>query len=605
MAAEYVALVETRLGIAFDVDKERPWPEMVKAVENRDLDAFSLVVRTPQRDEFVNFTKPYISFPMVIVTLDSGLYVDGIRDLRSQTVSVVKSYASHELLTKDYPNLKLHLAKNAREGLEAVSQGQADAFIGNLAVASQVMREFGITNLKISGQTEYRFELAMAVRKDWPELIPLLQRALDTITDEERDAIYNRWIRVKFEETVDYRVILAVLAVGTIIILLTLFWNRRLKREVEQRKSAENHIRALFNNVVDGIIAFDEKGVIDRINPAGERIFAFSKNEIVGESIVRFIPAAKDGAFLGEAAAETVSDKSISMEVEGRRKDGSKFPLDLALSKLRVQGMNLSVGIFRDITDRKEIERLKSEFVSTVSHELRTPLTSIRGSLGLISQGAGDDIPDKWRSLVEIAYRNSDRLSLLVNDILDIEKLDAGLMIFDMAPIQVAEFVEEAVESNKGYGEERKVGMTLRSPPPPAMIQGDRLRLMQVMSNILSNAAKFSPKNTDVELWVETRDDSVVICIKDSGPGIPAEYQDKLYDRFTQADNSNTRVEGGTGLGMSITKTIVEAHDGNLRFETGPDIGTTFFVELPDLASATVNSDQGYDERPLEVAQGD
>jgi PAS domain S-box-containing protein len=445
----------------------------------------------------------------------------------------------------------------------------------------------------------------MAVRKDWPELIPLLQRALDTITDEERDAIYNRWIRVKFEETVDYRVILAVLAVGTIIILLTLFWNRRLKREVEQRKSAENHIRALFNNVVDGIIAFDEKGVIDRINPAGERIFAFSKNEIVGESIVRFIPAAKDGAFLGEAAAETVSDKSISMEVEGRRKDGSKFPLDLALSKLRVQGMNLSVGIFRDITDRKEIERLKSEFVSTVSHELRTPLTSIRGSLGLISQGAGDDIPDKWRSLVEIAYRNSDRLSLLVNDILDIEKLDAGLMIFDMAPIQVAEFVEEAVESNKGYGEERKVGMTLRSPPPPAMIQGDRLRLMQVMSNILSNAAKFSPKNTDVELWVETRDDSVVICIKDSGPGIPAEYQDKLYDRFTQADNSNTRVEGGTGLGMSITKTIVEAHDGNLRFETGPDIGTTFFVELPDLASATVNSDQGYDERPLEVAQGD
>ena len=605
MAAEYVALVETRLGIAFDVDKERPWPEVVKAVENRDLDAFSLVVRTPQRDEFVNFTKPYISFPMVIVTLDSGLYVDGIRDLRSQTVSVVKSYASHELLTKDYPNLKLHLAKNAREGLEAVSQGQADAFIGNLAVASQVMREFGITNLKISGQTEYRFELAMAVRKDWPELIPLLQRALDTITDEERDAIYNRWIRVKFEETVDYRVILAVLAVGTIIILLTLFWNRRLKREVEQRKSAENHIRALFNNVVDGIIAFDEKGVIDRINPAGERIFAFSKNEIVGESIVRFIPAAKDGAFLGEAAAETVSDKSISMEVEGRRKDGSKFPLDLALSKLRVQGMNLSVGIFRDITDRKEIERLKSEFVSTVSHELRTPLTSIRGSLGLISQGAGDDIPDKWRSLVEIAYRNSDRLSLLVNDILDIEKLDAGLMIFDMAPIQVAEFVEEAVESNKGYGEERKVGMTLRSPPPPAMIQGDRLRLMQVMSNILSNAAKFSPKNTDVELWVETRDDSVVICIKDSGPGIPAEYQDKLYDRFTQADNSNTRVEGGTGLGMSITKTIVEAHDGNLRFETGPDIGTTFFVELPDLASATVNSDQGYDERPLEAGQGD
>ncbi|NKB58866.1 MAG: transporter substrate-binding domain-containing protein [Alphaproteobacteria bacterium] len=614
MAAEYIALVEKRLGISFDVDKERPWPKMVKAVENRDLDAFSLVVRTPQRDAFVNFTKPYISFPMVIVTLDSGLYVDGVRDLRNRTVAVVKSYASHDLIAKDYPDLKLHLAKNAREGLEAVSHGQADAFIGNLAVASQVMREFGVTNLKISGQTEYRFELAMAVRKDWPALIPILQKALDSITDEERDAIYNQWIRVKFEETVDYRIILSVLGVGTIIVLITLFWNRRLKREVEQRKAAENHIRALFNNVVDGIVSFDENGVINRINPAGERIFDFSKDEIVGENVVKFIPAAKECVLIdaGAGPGESELEKSISMEVEGRHKDGTEFPLDFAISKLSVQGTSMSVGIFRDITDRKEVERLKSEFVSTVSHELRTPLTSIKGSLGLITQGAGDQIPDQWKSMIDIAYRNSDRLTLLVNDILDIEKLDAGLMTFEMAPISIREFIEEAVETNKGYGEERKIGMKIVSSAPLAMVEGDRNRLMQVMANILSNAAKFSPENTDVELWVEARDDSVIICIKDYGPGIPEEFQSKLYDRFTQADSSNTRVKGGTGLGMSITKTIVEAHSGDLRFETGPNIGTTFFVELPASGRADQSNSDAEptklgreDDHVMEVALGD
>ena len=198
MAADYIRLIEERLGITLTIYKERPWPKMVEAVKNRELDAFSLVVRTPSRDAFVNFTKPYISFPMVIVTLASEPYVDGIEALKFRTVGVVESYASHDLLAKNHPYIQLYLAQNVRKGLEAVSNGQTYAFVGNLAVASQVMREAGITNLKTSGQTPYRFELSMAVRKDWPELIPILQKGLDSLSSEERDGIYNRWIHVKF-----------------------------------------------------------------------------------------------------------------------------------------------------------------------------------------------------------------------------------------------------------------------------------------------------------------------------------------------------------------------------------------------------------------------
>jgi ABC-type amino acid transport substrate-binding protein len=199
MAADYIQLVEQRLGITLDIDKERSWPEMVEAVKNHDLDAFSLVVKTPQREEYLEFTEPYISFPMVIVTRDSETFVENMNVLQGRTISVVRNYASHELLVKNHPELKLRLASNVREGLEAVSNGQAYAFVGNLAVVGEVIRTVGISNLKISGQTPYRFELSMAVRKDWPILKSIFQKALNSITQNERDLIYSRWVRLKFE----------------------------------------------------------------------------------------------------------------------------------------------------------------------------------------------------------------------------------------------------------------------------------------------------------------------------------------------------------------------------------------------------------------------
>jgi len=254
MAAEYIRLVEERLGIRLHIDTKRTWPEMVEAVKAHELDAFSLVVKTPKRDAYLNFTEPYISFPMVIVALDTEPYIDGIPALRNLTVSVVESYASHELLVQNHPDLKLRPAGSVREGLEAVSNGQAHAFIGNLAVASQVIRNAGITNLKISGQTPYRFELSMAVRKDWPELIPILQKGLDSITPEERDAIYNRWIRVKYRQDVDYRIVLAVVMIGAIVLGVILVWNRKLKDEIHRRHAVEaslDHERTRLKEIIE------------------------------------------------------------------------------------------------------------------------------------------------------------------------------------------------------------------------------------------------------------------------------------------------------------------------------------------------------------------
>lgn len=381
MAAEYILLVEKRLGAQFRVSKDKPWPEVVDAVKNRDLDAFSLVVQTPERDEYVNFTKPYISFPMVIVSLDDEPYIDGIDALRTRTVSVVDSYASHELLATNNPDIILSPSPSVQKGLEAVSNGQVYAFVGNLAVVSQVIRDTGITNLKVSGQTPYRFELRMAVRNDWPELIPILQKALDSISLTERDDIYNRWIRLQFEEIVDYRLILSVLGVGFLIITIILFWNRKLKHEVRRRQQVENElvahveteailkataeeselkIRTIIETVSDAIITTSSSGLIETFNPASSLIFGYSYDEVIGQNVSVIMPEvdkSQHDQYLEKSLAEkSVKLFGVTRELVGLRKNGQEFPISLTLNKMQIGDKTKFAGVIRDITDRKQVE---------------------------------------------------------------------------------------------------------------------------------------------------------------------------------------------------------------------------------------------------------
>ena len=242
MAAEYINLVSEKLAIEFDVEKEKPWAEVVNMVKRGELDMFSCVVSTAQRREYLNFTRPYLSFPMVIVTSDQVAYVNGIKDLRNETVAVVDGYATHDLMEKNHPEIDLYLADNVADALEKLSHGQVYAYIGNIATVSHVIKREGLTNIKISGNTPYKYELSMAVSKDWPEFVPILQKALDSISEEERDQIYQNWIKLRYEHGFDYALLWKVLAVVVLIIAIILFWNRRLSNEIDRRVEAEKSL---------------------------------------------------------------------------------------------------------------------------------------------------------------------------------------------------------------------------------------------------------------------------------------------------------------------------------------------------------------------------
>ena len=243
--------------------------------------------------------------------------------------------------------------------------------------------------------------------------------------------------------------------------------------------------------------------------------------------------------------------------------------------------------MIQDITDRKLVEKLKTEFVSTVSHELRTPLTSIRGSLGLVLGGVAGAIPEQVNSMIEIAYKNSERLVRLINDILDIEKIESGKMVFEVVPLELGPVIEQALETNQSYAAQFGVKLELVNPVPEVKIMGDYDRILQVLTNLLSNAAKFSPTGDTVQVEVTSRNETVRVSISDHGPGISDEFRKNIFQKFAQADASTTRQKGGTGLGLSISKAIVERHNGQIGFDTQPGEGTTFYFELPELKASS------------------
>jgi len=364
-------------------------------------------------------------------------------------------------------------------------------------------------------------------------------------------------------------------------------------RDITERKVFEQKIvdekkqlSAVIDNVVDGIITIGERGSIESFNPAARRIFGYNDDEVIGQNVKMLMPepyhSEHDGYLHNHITTGEKKVIGIGREVTGRRKDGSTFPMELAVSEVVIDGVRHFVGITRDITERKRVEQMQKEFISTVSHELRTPLTSIRGSLGLILGGVTGELPEKAKALLTIANNNSERLIHLINDILDMEKVAAGEMQFDYALVNLTSVVQQAIESNEGYGDELKVSFKLvEVPEEQVIVRIDEKRTAQVMSNLMSNAAKYSPTDDTVEISVSVSGKLVRISVHDHGKGIPEEFKSRIFSKFAQADSSDTRQKGGTGLGLNITKAIVEQQGGSIGFESLAGEGTTFSVDLP------------------------
>ncbi len=261
---------------------------------------------------------------------------------------------------------------------------------------------------------------------------------------------------------------------------------------------------------------------------------------------------------------------------------------DQTLKPMMLQGLQLETlnsesviwMITEDISEQKKADRLKNEFISTVSHELRTPLTSISGSLGLLANNAVGQLPEKASKLAHIAYRNSRQLALLINDLLDVEKLAAGKMPFVLDEYPLPQLIRECVENMEPYAREREVRLHM-GQLADVPVKVDQQRFHQAVSNLLSNAVKFSPRNARVDVFTEAHQDSIRLCIRDHGEGIAPEFRERIFQKFSQADASDRRAIGGTGLGLAITRELMLNMNGTVDYRSTPGQGAVFWLELP------------------------
>ena len=381
--------------------------------------------------------------------------------------------------------------------------------------------------------------------------------------------------------------------------------NKNLESRVAERTLeldvSETRQRSIVENMVDGLITIDEKGLVQSLNSAAVNLFGYQASEVIGHNINMLMPEPYHSEHDGylDNYHQTANKKIIGIgcEVEGLRKNGSTFPLELAVAEMVVSGEKIFTGVVRDITERKEMDRMKNEFISTVSHELRTPLTSIRGSLGLLSGGTVGELPESANEMLKIASNNTERLLLLINDILDIQKIESGKMSFKFESVDLNAFIKQAIVEHAEYGNQHGVTFVLGKTLDDAHVYADKDRLMQVVGNLLSNAAKFSNHGDKVDISIAMHhSDRLRISFTDYGAGIPDEFQPMLFERFTQSDSSDTRAKGGTGLGLSISKVIIEKHGGLIGFVSKEGIGSTFYIELPELvgdvgsAESVINS---------------
>ncbi|MEO5702698.1 MAG: PAS domain S-box protein [Gammaproteobacteria bacterium] len=558
-----------------------------------------------------------------------------------------------------------------------------------------------------------------------------IRTTLEEITATEEEQLKQRSARVAQLQNIT-NMLLRIGGTFTAALTIILFFqfgrnmqtlaatNNRLEKETAERKQAElsmreskSRVRAILENVAEGIVTMNEQGLIESYNPEAAKIFGYTAGEALGQSITLLMPTDMHAAhysgfkrYLETGVAHMIGKSAV--EVLGQRKDGSIFPLQLKLSEMHTEDQRLFVGIMSDITERqriqedlrlneeryrflyennpliystvntdgqiisinqygasylgytvdeligkheltlihkdhhafatqrfracmsdestpsrwelhkirkdgssfwaketiritrnakgqqmalivceditelKEVERMKNEFISTVSHELRTPMTSILGSLGLIKGGIAGAIPAQAQTLIGIAHSNSERLVRLINDILDVEKIESGKMTFDTLPLKLMPLLEQALEANQAYGDLYNVKFMLQEGLPAVMVKSDHDRLMQVMANLLSNAVKFSPPGDTVVVAMTRQNNAIRVSISDHGAGIPEHFRDSIFQKFAQADSSDTKQTQGTGLGLSITRAIVEKLGGSIGFETETDAGTTFYFDLPE-----------------------
>lgn len=319
--------------------------------------------------------------------------------------------------------------------------------------------------------------------------------------------------------------------------------------------------RGLLESMLEGLVVLTIDGVIESANPAALAMFGYDRDSLVGRRVDDCLAPAHRFANEADRAALAEAIGRVT-EWLGQRQSGETFPVEAQVWVFGPPGNRKLACHIRDLSRQREAERAKARFVGTVSHELRTPLTSIRGALGLLVEGGDEQLPEDVRELIGLAHRNTTRLMMLVNDILDFERISAGGLPLEFQAIALSAIIDRSNDVVRAVAAEQ--GVSLSFGRTSAIVRADADRIVQVVVNLLSNAIKYSPRGGVVAISADTLDSKVRVRVEDEGPGVPEPFRQAIFEPFQQVEGSVEHRKGGTGLGLSISRSLVLAHGGEI-----------------------------------------
>lgn len=503
MVSDVIKLIEERLDYRFDINHKDSWSETLESLVDRDIGAITAIAKTPQREEFMLFSEPYFSFPIVLVIREGLGFITDLRELDDERIGVVKGYASYDYLIINHPDLNIQGVNNVAEGLQMLSDGDLDVFVSNIPSVSHLIKKLGLFNVRLTSITPYVYDLRVGINADYPELVPIINKAIATIPQQALDDIYKEWVFKDMNVQVDYRIVRRIGLISIFVIGIFWYWNRKLSKEVSDRIKSENALRT---------------------------------------------------------SEEQLRKASYEAELMARKAD--------------------------------EANQAKSIFLANMSHEIRTPMNAVMGYTELLSAAVKDK---KQKSYLSSIRAGSRALLTLINDILDLSKVEAGKLHIEYRPISLSPLFDELQKIFTAKIDSKKLQFSVElSQSIPDAVMLDETRIRQVLFNLVGNAIKFTHSGS---IYVRATSEpsseagrvDLTIEVEDTGIGIPRDQQERIFRAFEQQEGQSTREYGGTGLGLAISKKLVEMMGGELSIESEVGEGSCFRVKICNVEIASVD----------------
>ncbi|MBF0112644.1 MAG: transporter substrate-binding domain-containing protein [Desulfamplus sp.] len=595
--ADYLNIISKRSGLRFELELSNTWSDVVQKYIDGKIDVIPAISKEDKIDRKILLSNPYTAFPLVIVTQDNVGYLKSTAQLNGHKVGVGRGYTSYHYLKNSYPDVELVEADDTEQAMMLLAKGDVFAVVDHMAVAVNTMRAMGFSQLKIAGETDFIFEHCIAVDPKFPEALTIINKVLDSITEDEHNAIYQKWLTVTYQKGVDYwllgKIILAVALVAGLIIFIVMRSNRKLSQEITERKRVEadlqeskRQLQLILDKSPIGV-AFSTKEKIHFANPKFIEMFGIK----AGGNPQNIYANPKERDKLIRQLFE--GEKIENYEIEMYNKDHQVRDILLTFLPINYDEKNGILGWLLDITERKNMEkalfsakeeaeaatRAKSDFLANMSHEIRTPMNAI---IGMSHLALKTDLNPKQLDYLKKIDMSAKSLLGIINDILDFSKIEAGKLNMEIVDFDLNEVLNNLSNTVTIKAHEKGVELVFSvDSDVPVGLKGDPLRLGQILLNLSSNAVKFTEQGEIVisitMLHLEDEAVKLKFVVQDTGIGLTEEQRGKLFQSFQQADTSTTRKYGGTGLGLTISKKLCQMMGGEIGVDSVSGKGSTFW----------------------------